>query len=41
MIEVMRESDRDVLGLRATGKLSTADYHDVLAPQVRTLLLAR
>ena len=38
MIEVMRESDRDVLGLRATGKLSVADYRDLLAPTVRTLL---
>ncbi|OBI96009.1 hypothetical protein A5660_08915 [Mycobacterium alsense] len=38
MIEVMRESDGDVLGLRATGKLSVADYHDVLEPAVRTLL---
>lgn len=38
MLEVMRESDRDVLALRATGKLSTADYRDVLAPQVKMLL---
>ncbi len=38
MIEIMRESDGDVLGLRATGKLTASDYHDVLAPAVRTLL---
>ena len=38
MIEVMRESDGDVLGLRATGKLSVADYRDVLVPTVRALL---
>lgn len=38
MIEVMRESDGDVLGLRATGKLSAADYRDLLTPTVRTLL---
>ncbi|POY00544.1 STAS/SEC14 domain-containing protein [Mycobacterium kansasii] len=38
MFEFMHGSDRDVLGVRATGKLSTADYHDVLAPRVEKLL---
>jgi SpoIIAA-like len=38
MIEVMCESDGDVLGLRATGKLSVADYRDLLAPTVGALL---
>lgn len=38
MIEVMRESDGNVLGLRATGKLTVRDYRDVLEPAVRTLL---
>lgn len=38
MIEVMRESGGDVLGLRATGKLSVADYRDLLAPTVGALL---
>lgn len=38
MIDIMHESDQDVLGLRATGKLTRADYHDALVPQVQTLL---
>ncbi|OBF09573.1 STAS/SEC14 domain-containing protein [Mycobacterium sp. 852002-10029_SCH5224772] len=38
MIDVMRESDGDVLGLRAKNKLTTSDYRDVLVPAVRTLL---
>ncbi len=38
MIEIMRESEGDVLGLRATGKLTGSDYRDVLEPAVRTLL---
>ncbi|MGZ4582845.1 MAG: STAS/SEC14 domain-containing protein [Mycobacterium sp.] len=38
MIEIMHESAGDVVGVRATGKLSAADYRDVLAPAVRTLL---
>ena len=38
MIEVMRESDGLILGVRATGKLTARDYRDVLVPAVRTLL---
>lgn len=38
MIEVMRESAADVLGLRATHRLTTSDYRDVLEPAVRSLL---
>ncbi|BBY12104.1 STAS/SEC14 domain-containing protein [Mycobacterium marseillense] len=38
MIDVMRESDGDVLGLRATNKLTMSDYRDVLVPAVQALL---
>ena len=38
MIEIIRESDGDVLGLRAMGKLTASDYRDVLERAVRTLL---
>jgi SpoIIAA-like len=38
MIEIMREGNEQVLGVRATEKLTVADYRDVLAPQVRSLL---
>lgn len=38
MIEVMRESAGNVLGLRATGKLNVGDYRGTLTPAVRTLL---
>ncbi|WP_116376596.1 STAS/SEC14 domain-containing protein [Mycobacterium sp. MFM001] len=38
MIEVMNESSGNVLGIRGSGKLSRADYRDVLAPRVRLLL---
>lgn len=38
MIEVMDESSGNVLGLRATGKLSQADYRDVLHPRIEELL---
>jgi hypothetical protein len=38
MIEVMAESGGDVLGLRATGKLTANDYRDVLGPAVETAL---
>jgi hypothetical protein len=38
MIEVMGESDGDVLGLRATGKLTASDYRDVLVPTVERWL---
>lgn len=34
----MRGSDRDVLGLCATGKLTAGDYRDVLVPTVQSLL---
>ncbi len=38
MIDVMRESDGDVLGLCATNRLTVGDYHNVLVPAVQTLL---
>lgn len=38
MIEVMGESDADVLGVRATNKLTGSDYRDALEPAVRALL---
>lgn len=38
MIEVMAESEGNVLALRATGQLTVGDYRDVLEPAVRTLL---
>jgi stage II sporulation SpoAA-like protein len=38
MIELLPESRGNMLALRATGKLSGADYREVLAPQVRLLL---
>lgn len=38
MIEVMSEGDGDVLGLRATGKVTASDYCEVLVPAVGTLL---
>ncbi len=38
MFEVMDESLDDVLGVRATGKLTRADYADVLEPQLKSLL---
>ena len=38
MIEVMDESSGDILGVRATGKLSQADYQDVLTPRIELLL---
>ncbi|GBE67075.1 hypothetical protein MFM001_35370 [Mycobacterium sp. MFM001] len=38
VIEVMNESSGNVLGIRGSGKLSRADYRDVLAPRVRLLL---
>jgi hypothetical protein len=34
MIEVMDESSGNILGFRATGKLSQADYRDVLHPSI-------
>jgi hypothetical protein len=38
VIEVMDESNGAILGVRATGKLSRADYHDVLTPRIELLL---
>lgn len=34
----MPESTGNALGIRVTGKLSRADYRDVLAPRIRLLL---
>jgi hypothetical protein len=38
VIEVMDESSGNILGIRATGKLTQADYHDVLGPRIELLL---
>jgi hypothetical protein len=38
VIEFMHESSANILGIRATGKLSQGDYRDVLAPRIRLLL---
>lgn len=38
MIDVMNESTGNILDVRASGKLSRADYRDVLAPRVQSLL---
>lgn len=38
MIEVMDECHGNIVGLRATGKLTAADYRDVIAPRIQSLL---
>lgn len=38
MIEILDDSDGNVLGVRATGKLTRGDYREVLAPRIRSLL---
>jgi len=38
VIEVMAQSAGNILGFRATGRLSQADYREVLEPCVRSLL---
>jgi hypothetical protein len=38
MIEFLQEGSGDIVGIRATGKLSEADYRDVLAPRIQLLL---
>jgi hypothetical protein len=38
MIDVMAESSGNVVGLRATGRLSGSDYRDVLGPRIDELL---
>jgi hypothetical protein len=38
MIEFLDEGPGDIVGIRAAGKLSDADYRDVLAPRVQLLL---
>ncbi len=38
MIEILDDSDGNILGVRATGKLTGGDYRDVLAPRIRALL---
>ena len=40
MLELMDESDRDVLAVRAHGVLTQGDYQDVLIPHVETALAA-
>jgi SpoIIAA-like len=34
MIEIMKESERDIVAVRATGTLTTADYDEVLLPKL-------
>lgn len=38
VIEIMNESTGNILGIRASGKLSGASYRDVLAPRIQSLL---
>ena len=38
MLDFMTEGDGNILGIRATGKLSDEDYQHVLAPRVQSLL---
>lgn len=38
VLEFMTEGDGNILGIRATGKLSDEDYQHVLAPRVQSLL---
>lgn len=37
MIEIMKESERNIVGIRATGTLTTADYDQVLVPKLEEL----
>ena len=38
MIELMEESEADVLGVRAHGTLTSSDYRQVLAPRLESML---
>ncbi|AFM19362.1 Protein of unknown function (DUF3478) [Mycolicibacterium chubuense NBB4] len=38
MIDFLDRSTGDVLGVRASGKLTAADYHHVLAPRIDSLV---
>ena len=38
MLEFMTQGNGNILGIRATGKLSDEDYQHVLAPRVQTFL---
>ena len=38
MIEFLEEGSGDIVGIRAAGKLSEAEYRDVLAPRIQLLL---
>jgi hypothetical protein len=38
MLEFMQESEGDVLGVRARGKLTSSDYRLVLAPRLESML---
>ena len=37
MIEIMKESEGNIVGIRATGTLTTADYDQVLIPKLEEL----
>ena len=38
MIEFLEEGSGNIVGMRAAGRLSEADYRDVLAPRIHLLL---
>ena len=38
MIEVLPESQRNILGIKASGKLTHQDYTDVLIPRLETII---
>lgn len=38
MIEIMKESEGNIVGIRATGMLTTADYNQVLVPKLAEIL---
>ena len=37
MLEIMKESEGNIIGIQATGKLTTADYDQVLVPKLEKL----
>jgi SpoIIAA-like len=38
MVQIMPESDGKIIGVRASGKLTDQDYHDVLIPALEALI---
>jgi len=41
MIEILPESQRNILGIRASGKLTDSDYKDVLIPHLEKIIGAQ